>query len=197
MRVTIVKGLRPDQRAEAAALYWQAFGDKLGRVLGPDRRAIALLTRVIRDDHALCAQGEQGALLGIAGFKTRDGAFADADRADLVAVYGRFGGYWRRHLLALLIRDEDNERFLIDGICVAKALRGQGIGTALLAALCDEGRKRGHGGIRLDVVETNTRARALYLRQGFTVLRTDRMGLLGPIFGFKAAIAMAKPLGPA
>lgn len=194
MRVSVVRGLRPEHRAAAAALYWQAFGGKLGHVLGPDRRALALLARTIRDDHAFCALGEDGSLLGIAGFKTRDGAFAEASAADLAAVYGRLGSLWRKVILRLLIRDEDNERFLIDGICVAAGQRGQGIGSALLAALCDEGRRRGHSGIRLDVIETNTRARALYHRQGFATLKTDRMGMLGLIFGFSAAIAMAKRL---
>ena len=49
---------RPAARTSAAPrpqLYWQAFGGKLGRVLGPDARALAFLERVIREDHVIVA----------------------------------------------------------------------------------------------------------------------------------------------
>ena len=43
MRVIIHHGLPDHLRHDAARLYWQAFGGKLGRVLGPERLAFALL----------------------------------------------------------------------------------------------------------------------------------------------------------
>ena len=51
----IERGLPDHLRAEAAALYWQAFGGKLGRVLGPEEAALRFLTRVIRADQ--CPRG--------------------------------------------------------------------------------------------------------------------------------------------
>ena len=53
MRVTIRHGLPEHLRPDAAALYWQAFGGKLGRVMGPNQRALRFLQRVIRADHAI------------------------------------------------------------------------------------------------------------------------------------------------
>jgi len=194
MRVEIRSGLPPTLRREAAALYWQAFGGKLGRVMGPDRRALAYLARVIREDHCFAALDRDGALLGIAGFKTPDGGFADGGPADLRAVYGVAGALWRAGLIRLLQNEVDNERFLIDSICVAPAMRGRGIGTALVEALCAEGSRRGYPAIRLDVVATNLRARALYERLGFEATGTATLGLLRHVFGFSTATAMAKPL---
>jgi ribosomal protein S18 acetylase RimI-like enzyme len=192
--ISIQHGLPAHLRDEAARLYWQAFGGKLGRVLGPDRLAFQLLEKVMRSDHAIVALSDAGALLGLVGFKSPDGAFAGGGLADLRSVYGPIGSLWRAGLLWLLERDLDNDRFLMDGICVADTARGQGVGTALLDAICAEGRRRGYPSVRLDVIDANPRARALYERQGFVPTRTSQIGVLRLVFGFSAATTMVRKL---
>ncbi len=54
-------------------------------------------------------------------------------------------------------------------IGVAPAHRGRGVGSALLAALIEQARARGHRAISLSVEDGN-RARALYERVGFTAV---------------------------
>ena len=44
--VTLQFGLPDRLRADAARLYWQAFGSKLGAVMGPEPRALRFLMRV-------------------------------------------------------------------------------------------------------------------------------------------------------
>jgi ribosomal protein S18 acetylase RimI-like enzyme len=188
----ILTALPPELKPQAARLYWEAFGGKLGRVLGPTDRALRFLDRIIRCDHALVAV-EDGRLLGLVGFKTPGAAFADGRFADLWAVYG-MGALWRVAALRMLSRDIDNERFLLDGLCVAAEARGMGIGTALLAALGEDGRRRGYRALRLDVVDTNPRARALYERLGFRAIRTTHLGPLRLIFGFRTATTMVRDL---
>lgn len=190
MQVTV--GLPRHLVPDAAALYWQAFGGKLGRVMGPDSRALQFLVRTIRPDHCLCILGPEGALLGIAGFKSPDGSFAGGGADDLQAVYGHVGAAWRGGLLRLLQSEVDNERFLIDGICVARHVRGRGFGAALVAALIDEARNRGYSAIRLEVIDTNIRARALYERMGFTAWRSETLGPLRHVFGFSRATTMVR-----
>jgi ribosomal protein S18 acetylase RimI-like enzyme len=192
--ITIHHGLPDRLRDDAARLYWQAFGGKLGRVLGPQDKAYALLDRVMRGDHAIVALADDGALLGLVGFKSPGGAFAGGSLVDLIGIYGTPGALWRAGLLWLLERDLDNDRFLMDGICVADRARGQGVGTALLDAICDEGRSRGYPSVRLDVIDVNPRARALYERQGFVATRTSRIGALRWVFGFSASTTMVRAL---
>ena len=187
-------GLEKRHRPAAARLYWEAFGGKLGRVMGPDGRALAYLERIIRADHVISVTAG-GELLGIAGFKSPRGGFADGDWADLRAIYGLPGALWRLALLTAIAREVDNDRFLIDGICVTRAARGQGIGHALIEALCAEGRRRGYTAARLEVVDSNFRARALYERMGFHALRHDRLGPLRHAFGFAGATVMVRELG--
>lgn len=192
--VTVQKGLPAALRWRGARLYWEAFGAKLGRVLGPEDRALAFFDRVMRGDHCVIALDTSGALLGLAGFKTVEGSFAGGTWADLRAVYGQFGGLWRGASLWALSREVDNDRFLMDGLCVTASARGQGVGTALVQAICDEALVRGYPSVRLDVVDTNVRARQLYERAGFVATRTQRLGLLRYLFGFTATITMVLPL---
>ena len=194
MGVTVFRGLHPQLRPQAARLYWEAFGGKLGRVLGPDDRALVFFGRVIRGDLCFAAVDETGALIGIAGYKTPAGSFAGGSWADLTQVYGRWGARWRGWLLWTLSREVDNDRFLVDGICVAKGHRGKGVGSLLLAALYDEAAERGYNSIRLDVIQDNFRARALYERQGFRAVRTEELGMLRFLFGFASSTTMVRSL---
>lgn len=187
-------GLPKTLRHDAARLYWQAFGPKLGMVLGPERRALAFLESVIRADHVLIVTSKDGQLLGLAGFKTPKGSFAMGNPAALRQFYGPWGGFWRKHLLGLLSSEVDNDNFLIDGICVAPQARGQGIGTALLSGLNDQGQARGYPAVRLDVVATNTRAQRLYRREGFVQTGHHDIGLLRYIFRFTRSITMLRRL---
>ncbi len=188
----VLHGLPKHLRMQAAALYWQAFGDKLGRVLGPEPLAMAFLERVIRGDHCLYVTDREGNLIGMAGFKSSNGSFASGLPADMRAVYGRVGAAWRSTTLRLLQTEIDNDRFLIDGICVARPCRGQGVGSALLVALVAEARFRGYGAIRLEVIDSNIRARALYERMGFAAFRHETLGPLRHVFGFSRATTMIR-----
>jgi len=51
---------------------------------------------------------------------------------------------------------------------VVPALRGRGIGRALLARTIEIARRRGADGLDLNTGETDTAARALYESMGFT-----------------------------
>ncbi len=183
-----------DCTARAAALYWDAFGPKLGKTLGPKSRGIAFTTRVFDPTHGISAHAPDGTLLGVAGFKTSKGALVGGGFSDLKAIFGTFGALWRAALLSLLERDIENERFLMDGIFVSPKARGLGVGTALMQALFAEGQARGYREIRLDVIDANPRARALYERLGFVAIKTDTLGPLRHVFGFSTSTTMVKPL---
>ena len=75
----ITQGFSDTERSQVAKLYWSAFGVKLGRVMGPDQRALGFIEDVLDPTHAICARDEHGSLIGVAGFKTHKGAL---DRHD-------------------------------------------------------------------------------------------------------------------
>ncbi|WP_394180349.1 GNAT family N-acetyltransferase [Yoonia maritima] len=190
MKITV--GIPDASRGEAAALYWEAFGNKLGFTMGPKYRALIYINRVMRSDHGICAHDDHGRLVGVAGFKTMNGALVGGSFTDIRKVYGWVGALIRVRLMGALETDTENERFLMDGLFVAPEARGQGVGTALLDEIAAEAKRRGYRQVRLDVVDTNPRARALYLHEGFREMETHKLGLLRYIFGFKAATVMVR-----
>lgn len=192
----ITPGFSNAERTLAAELYWEAFGNKLALGLGPESKAKAFLARVANPDFALCARDDNGTLLGIAGFKTSEGALIGGDFADLRAIYGTFGAAWRGLLLSLLERDLQGGSLLMDGIFTAQTARGKGVGTALLRAIKQDAIARGCSEVRLDVIDTNPRARALYEREGFVAGKVQRLGPLKYLFGFSSATEMHATLQP-
>ena len=194
--ITLLKGFPPGQRRAAAELFWGAFRQKLAPVMKPEDRALAFLDQVVSPDHAISAVAPDGRLLGIAGFKTAEGAFIGGELSDLQAVYGWFGGLSRGLLLSSLERDLAPGVLLMDGIVVAEAARGQGLGARLLAAIKEEARARGCALVRLDVIDSNPRARALYEREGFVAGRTTDLGPLRHLFGFRRALEMTCRVAP-
>lgn len=192
--VTVTPGFSATERDRVAALYWDAFGPKLGCALGPDDQALRFLAGALDPAHALCARAPGGELLGVAGFKTPAGGLVAGGMQAMTQVYGMLGAAWRSALLAALGSDIDNRRFLIDGLFVAPDRRGQGIGSTLIEALAAEGARRGYAELRLEVIEENTRARALYERRGFVAVKRHRTGLLRWIFRYRAAIVMVRTL---
>ncbi|MBG6209137.1 ribosomal protein S18 acetylase RimI-like enzyme [Labrenzia sp. EL_126] len=187
---TVQSGFPEDQRSIAASLFWSAFRGKLEKIMGPEPKALGFLENVLDPAYALSAVATDGTLLGLAGYKTEEGSFAGGSLGDLCTVYGRFGGVWRGLLLNILERDTEPGLLLMDGIFVSERARGRGIGSALLKAIiqkaADEGLKR----VRLDVIDTNDRARALYERMGFEAVSKEETGPFKHVFGFAAATRM-------
>jgi|GEM_PF-4755134 hypothetical protein len=94
-RFTLANGFDNTDRATIARLYWQAFSAKLGRVMGPDARALAFFKQIMDPDFAITARDAHGNVIGVAGFKTAKGALTGGGLRDLAWHYGWFGALWR------------------------------------------------------------------------------------------------------
>ncbi len=186
----IAIGFAPEERETAARLFWSAFRGKLWRLLAPEARAIAFIADVLCPDFAISARAPDGTLLGLAGFKTDRGGLVGGGLRDLARVYGWPGALWRGPLLALLERRVEPGILLMDGIFVAQGARGLGVGTALLSAVKSHAVATGADAVRLDVIDTNPRARALYLREGFEPAGNESLGILRHVFGFRSSTRM-------
>ncbi len=176
----------------AATLYWQAFRAKLGKLLGPESRAIKFFAETI-NHAAMLAAFENDALVGIAAFQNGPDGFSAAGVGDLFRHYG-LGAVWRIIPLALLDRRGAAGVLQMDGICVRADMRGCGVGTKLLRALFDHARANGYHGITLDVIDTNPRARALYETLGFKTTKVWQTTVMRPLLGFTTATKMTKML---
>lgn len=188
----VSSGFEPQEAGLVAELYWQAFGPKLGKVMGPAPKALGFLSDVLNPAFALSCRDGQGRLLGVAGFKTAKGALIGGEISDLARHYGWWGALWRALFLMTLERPLKEGVLQMDGIFVHPQARGQGAGTALLEGIADLARAQGLSEVHLDVIDTNPRAQALYERQGFTAVSTEKTGPLKHVFGFSHATRMVR-----
>ncbi|MEP3045221.1 MAG: tetratricopeptide repeat protein [Roseibium sp.] len=63
----IEHGLPENLRSEAAKLFWQAFAGKLGKTLGPYKKALVFIEDILDPAFAISALSTDGRLLGMAG----------------------------------------------------------------------------------------------------------------------------------
>ncbi|MEM7439774.1 MAG: GNAT family N-acetyltransferase [Pseudomonadota bacterium] len=190
MEIQISFGLAEAHRTQAAVLFWDAFRGKLGKLMGLDPLAITFFTAALDPNYVFTATDDTGKLIGLAGFKTAQGAFTDGSFADLQSVYGLWGAIWRAIMLGFFDRPVAPGILLMDAICVAKAARGQSVGTRLLDAIKAEAKRQGLSQVRLDVIDTNPRARALYEKQGFVAGKTKSAWPLRRLLGFNSSTTM-------
>lgn len=187
---SIADGFPADQRDRVVRLFWASFRRKLYPVMKPEEKALSFLEQVADPGHAISAVLPDGSVIGVAGFKTAKGAFIGGGLKELCAVYGAIGGFWRGLVLSLLERPLQQGTLLMDGIFVSEAARGRGVGSALLSAIKERAVVLGCSSVRLDVIDSNPRAKKLYERHGFVAESTSDMGPLHHVFGFRKATTM-------
>jgi len=119
---------------------------------------------------------------GVVGLHVDGRAAFDVTVRGLFRAYGP-GAWWRLLVLLGLHRTARPGELLLDGIAVDPAVRGQGLGTRLLREVELVAAEWGLRHVRLSVVDTNPRARALYERLGFVAVRSEHVGVLGRLYG--------------
>jgi ribosomal protein S18 acetylase RimI-like enzyme len=141
---------------------------------GPVTDPHLTVRRAVEADDAALLEIDQTSWDAFSGFPSyqeviRETFFArSGPEAHLVAEYdGEVVGYLR--LQDKYPFPEGSGVLTINGLAVARHARGQGVAGALLEAAADEGRRRDARKISLHVHGTNTPARRLYERHGYTI----------------------------
>lgn len=191
--VTVRRGVPAGAERRVAELYWDAFGRKLGPALNPPDKAVSFLAAHLNADRAVCALLD-GQLVGLAGYQLGGRALTGGSASAVLHAYGHLRGLHRLLLLALFERHPAPGQLVMDGIAVAPGIRGRGIGSLLIEEVAAVAAEQDCREIRLDVIDANPRARALYERRGFTAVRTERTPYLRGLLGFRAVTTMRRPV---
>ncbi len=192
--VTVRRGLPAGAERRVAELYWEAFGRKLRPALDPPEKAVPFIAAHLNADRAVCAL-LNGRLVGLAGYRLGGRGLTGGTAGAVLHAYGRLRGLHRVLLLTLFERRPGAGQLLMDGIAVDPDLRGRGVGSLLIEEVAAVAAEQGFREIRLDVIDTNPRARALYERRGFTAVRTEETPYLRRLLGFGAVTTMRRPVG--
>ncbi|WP_217241209.1 GNAT family N-acetyltransferase [Streptomyces sp. AC555_RSS877] len=191
--VVVQRGVPAGAERQVAELYWDAFGRKLGPALNPPGKAVPFIAAHLNADRAVCALLD-GQLVGLAGYQLDGRALTGGSASAVLRAYGRLGGLHRLLLLALFERQPASGQLVMDGIAVAPNVRGRGVGSLLIEEVAAVAAEQNCREVRLDVIDTNPRARALYERRGFTAVRTEHTPYLRRLLGFGAVTTMHRPV---
>ncbi|GGQ10184.1 GNAT family N-acetyltransferase [Streptomyces roseolilacinus] len=187
------RGVPEGAEGQVAALYWEAFGRKLAPALDPPDEGRAFIAAHLHHDRGVVAlAGDR--VVGVAGYRLGGRALTGGGAWDVLSAYGPFRGLPRLAVLALFERTPAPGELVMDGIAVEAGHRGTGIGSLLLREVAAVAAENGCRRIRLDVIDVNPRARALYERHGFTPHHTERTPYLRGLLGFGAVTTMHRPV---
>jgi ribosomal protein S18 acetylase RimI-like enzyme len=198
--IVIERGLPDELRAQAAEIFEEAFGPKMRMAVGDPDKRMAFVARASVADHAIIARrGDE--ILGMAGLSSKGGAYAG----------GLLGQSWDprpyRHLLGwpgatravwamrMGAHRPNGDELYIDGIAVSTEARGRGLGTRLLDEAVIVAQEQGKRYVRLDVIDTNPRAQALYERLGYQVTRVQSFRIMERWLGFGGMVSMELLVG--
>jgi ribosomal protein S18 acetylase RimI-like enzyme len=197
--IVIEHGLPHELRDQAVAIFEEAFGSKLRSAVRDPAKRMEFMRRTYLAHHVIIARrGDE--LLGMAGLSSKDGDYGGGlmgrswDPRPYRDLLGWAGAVWAVWGMRLSDHRPKADEIYIDGIAVSAAARGLGIGTRLLEEARIIARAQDKRFVRLDVIDTNPRAQALYARLGYKVTDVQSFGFMERWLGFGGMISMELPL---
>lgn len=195
MTVYIQKGWQHSYSMLIAQLYEEAFGAKFQCAVTDKNQRIELLSNSFVPDYSFAAFSNN-VPVGLAGFNVESGSLTGGIGAKgLIKQLGLMRGVWACVVFSLFERQPDEQELVMDGIAVDCQFRGQGIGSMLLDHIISYAGENGFTSVRLDVIDSNDRARRLYESKGFVAVKTESYPYLKWLLGFSGATTMKLTLG--
>jgi ribosomal protein S18 acetylase RimI-like enzyme len=138
--------------------------------MGPRNLAIPFFASHLVPQFALLAI-LKGNLVGMAAAKTNAGELLSIKFLPWLRTY-RLRAF-RSFITGAPFYFERREHgvLTLSSLSVNPSFRGKGIGSQLVNEFLQEGRTKGYDSVRLEVINTNVRAKALYERLGFTIVK--------------------------
>lgn len=193
--IQITDTIAENHRQRAGEIYYEAFRRKLQPLVGKPASVERILAAGFNLDMAIGALKDDQ-LLGLAGLHNRDKIFSRVSLPDCQAQLGRLHGLYAWAVLNMFSAGAHcpPNHLRIAAIAVDVSTRGQGLGSRLLNAIIEKARQAGFSAVRLEVVDTNPRAKKLYETFGFSTVETHSYPITSRWLGFAKDYVMVKPL---
>jgi len=193
--MNITRGLSKNYNSITAELFLNALGEKFTPILGDQIKAKELLELSINPQNCFSAIGETE-MLGLLAFQIKNTNFLSFTLKNIFSVYGLMNGIVKAIGLSMLIHKSDSDEIYLEAIAVNESARGKGVGTQLINALFLFAKENNFKSITLQVIDTNPKAKELYKRLGFCVVKKSRIWPVSTIirFPFKEVFLMRKEI---
>ena len=180
----INKGLPEKYLSSAADLFLNALGDKFTPILGDNNKAKQLLELSINQSNCFSVENESN-LLGFLAFQINETTFLSPSLTTIISMYGVLRGILKAISLSMLGHKTESSEIYIEAVAVSELARGKGIGTKLFDAIFQFANEKEYKSITLQVIDINPRAKELYKRLGFEVVKQNKTWPLNKWIGWQ------------
>ncbi|RKX78531.1 MAG: hypothetical protein DRP87_06100 [Spirochaetes bacterium] len=193
--IEVLKDLPEGENQRIAELFWEAFGSKYKSLYINKDQGIAIVRDSLRFDQGLYAC-LSNRVVGFLGFHYGSHRFTDFRFDVFRRQFSLPGALLRFSILTTFLpgRIKEPGEIRIDSVAVDSELRGKGIGTTLIEEAISLAKKMGFRSIRLEVIDSNERAKKLYERLGFKTAKYVNFGILARGAGFSGEYVMRRYL---
>jgi ribosomal protein S18 acetylase RimI-like enzyme len=193
--IEITNSIHEKHRISAGKIYYEAFRRKLQPLVGKPAETRQTLTAGFNLDMAIGALAD-GELLGLAGLHSAAGIFSRVRMSDCSKQLGPLRGFYAWAVLNLFGAGAKCPpgHLRIAAIAVDEKARGKGLGSLMLESIFAKAHREGFKAVRLEVVDTNPRAKKLYQNLGFVVVETHAYPITSGWLGFAKEYVMVKTL---
>ncbi|USD64062.1 GNAT family N-acetyltransferase [Vibrio sp. SCSIO 43136] len=188
--ISIEQGWSRVHAIKVAQLYEEAFGRKFLLAIPSRAQRIEILAKSFQPDFSFVAI-KDGRIVGLAGFNVTSGSLTGGiDAQGLINHLGLWSGLRACAIFGLYERAASKNQLVMDGIAVESDSRGAGIGSLLLDAIIAYATQEGYQSVRLDVIDSNPRAKRLYETKGFVATKVEHFPYLKWLLGFSGSTTM-------
>lgn len=166
MQVQIQQKIQKTQKKEIAKILYESFKEKIGKLFKDQEKAIKLFSKLIRENQILVAL-DKGKPVGFVGLHYNKKHFLQFSFKEIIKIYGLETIRASLYFLTNLFENIQPNQLHLEIIAVDEKQRTKGIGTKLILSTIEYAKQKGFHQIRLEVVNTNPKAKKLYEKTGF------------------------------
>jgi ribosomal protein S18 acetylase RimI-like enzyme len=190
MAASIKWGMEEEEKNQVAEILYDAFSIKFNPIIGGDRsRSISFIEETLIPSRIVLAVSDD-VVLGVAGLDFHNMGYMDTSLRKTWRLLR--WGVFRMIFNGWILESKVPENTLsLDSIAVAEYSRGRGVGKLLIDEVIQFARRKGFSKVKLSVINTNPRAKALYEQIGFKVIKVENIPFpWNRTFGFSSASMM-------
>jgi ribosomal protein S18 acetylase RimI-like enzyme len=174
MTVKLQLGVPKNQRIRVAKIYCENFQDKIKLIFGNNEKAKTLIASSIQDDRILVALIDD-VVVGFAGLQYTKKSYLELKMNQIVRIYGLATLLVFLFIIIDFFNKPKSHQLHLDTLAITSEEQSKGIGTKLLKSTINNAKIKKFSQIKLEVIQTNSKAKKLYKRIGFKTAKVTKI----------------------